>query len=87
LSARNACPAVTPGLKDKSECIEYMCAKIKVHTCIDLVNTKTQCKSIKEVLTIYYMSECPKLTHVRVANNGKVNVEVLHRQLTGGTNA
>jgi hypothetical protein len=35
--------AVTPGLKDKSECIEYMCARIKLHTCIDSVYTKTQC--------------------------------------------
>jgi hypothetical protein len=25
--------------------IEYMCARIKLHTCIDLVNTKTQRKS------------------------------------------
>jgi hypothetical protein len=37
---------VTPGFKGKSECIEYMCARIKVHTCIDLVNTKTQCPSV-----------------------------------------
>jgi hypothetical protein len=24
---------------------EYMCARIKLHTCIDAVNTKTQCKT------------------------------------------
>jgi hypothetical protein len=42
---------------------------------------------MEEVLNIYYMTECLKLTHVRVANSGKVNVEVLHRQLTRGTNA
>jgi hypothetical protein len=29
--------SVTPGFKGKSECIEYMCARIKLHTCIDSV--------------------------------------------------
>jgi hypothetical protein len=63
---------------------EYMCARIKLHTCIDPVNTKTQCKSVKRVLNIYYMTECLNLTIVRVANSGKeTNVEVLHRQLIG----
>jgi hypothetical protein len=38
-----SCTFVTPGFKDKSECIEYMCARIKLHTCIDSVYTKTQC--------------------------------------------
>jgi hypothetical protein len=66
---------------------EYMCARIKVYTCVDSVNTKTQCKSVKEVLNIYYMTECLKLAHIRVVNCEKVNVEVLHRQMTGGTNA
>jgi hypothetical protein len=37
---------VTSEFKGKLECIEYMCARIKVHTCIDLVNTKTQCQRI-----------------------------------------
>jgi hypothetical protein len=37
---------VTPRFKGKSECIEYMCIRIKLHTCIDSVNTKTQCKSV-----------------------------------------
>jgi hypothetical protein len=78
---------VTPRFKDKFECKEYMYVRIKVHTCIDSVNIKTQCKSVKEALNIYYMTVCLKLTHVRVANSGKVNVEVLHRQLTGGTSA
>jgi hypothetical protein len=41
---------VTPRFKDKSECIEHMCARIKLHTYVDSVNTKTQCKSVKEVL-------------------------------------
>jgi hypothetical protein len=30
----------------ESECIEYMCARIKLHTCIDSVNTKNSAKSI-----------------------------------------
>jgi hypothetical protein len=37
---------VTPGIKVKSECIEYMCVKIKLHTCIDSVNTKNSVKSV-----------------------------------------
>jgi hypothetical protein len=62
---------------------EYLCARIKLHTCIDSVNTKTQCKRVKRVLNIYYMTECLNLTIVRVTNSGKeTNVEVLHRQLT-----
>jgi hypothetical protein len=28
-----------------------------------------------------------KLTHIRVANNGKVNTDIHHRQLTEGANA
>jgi hypothetical protein len=35
---------VTPGFKGKPECIEHMCARIKFHTCVDSVYTKTQCK-------------------------------------------
>jgi hypothetical protein len=40
--------AVTPRYKEKSECIEYMCAKNKLHTCIDSVNTKTVPKAYRE---------------------------------------
>jgi hypothetical protein len=52
---------VTTGFKGKSECIEHMCARIKFHTCVDLVYTKTQCKSVKRVLKLYYMTECLKI--------------------------
>jgi hypothetical protein len=52
---------VTPGFKDKSECIEHMCTRIKFHTCVDSVYTKTQCKSVKGVLKLYYMTECLKI--------------------------
>jgi hypothetical protein len=51
---------VTPGFKGKSECIEHMCARIKFHTCVDSVYTKTQCKSVKRVLKLYYMTKCLK---------------------------
>jgi hypothetical protein len=37
---------VTPGFKGKFECIEYMCARIKLHTCIDSVNTHYQKRSL-----------------------------------------
>jgi hypothetical protein len=43
-------PLVTPGFKGKSECIKHMCARIKFHTCVDSVYTKTQCKSVKREL-------------------------------------
>jgi hypothetical protein len=52
---------VTPGFKGKSECLEHMCARIKFHTCVDSVYTKTQCKSVKKVLKLYYMTECLKI--------------------------
>jgi hypothetical protein len=35
--------SVTPGFKGKSECIEHICARIKFHTCVDSVYTKTRC--------------------------------------------
>jgi hypothetical protein len=52
---------VTPGFKGKSECIEHMCVRIKFHTCVDSVYTKTQCKSVKRVLELYYMTECLRI--------------------------
>jgi hypothetical protein len=57
----NATIVVTPGFKGKSECIEHMCARIKLHTCVDSVYTKTQCKSVKRVLKLYYTTECLKI--------------------------
>jgi hypothetical protein len=63
---------------------EYMCARNKLHTCIDSVNTKNTVQIVKRVLNIYYMTECLNLTTILVANRGKeTHVEVLHRQLTG----
>jgi hypothetical protein len=73
---------VTPGFKGKSECIEHMCARIKFHTCVDSVYTKTQCKSVKRVLKLYYMTECLKIVTKESTSSGKGR---LHRQLTGGT--
>jgi hypothetical protein len=40
---------------------EHMCARIKFHTCVDSVYTKTQCKSVKRVLKLYDMTECLKI--------------------------
>jgi hypothetical protein len=59
--AKNTGRVVTPGFKDKSECIEHMCVRIKFHACVDSVYTKTQCKSVKRVLKLYYMTECLKI--------------------------
>jgi hypothetical protein len=74
---------VTPGFKSKSECIEHMCARIKLHTCVDsVVYTKTQCKSVKGVLKLYYMTECLQIVTKASTSSGKGR---LHRQLTGGT--
>jgi hypothetical protein len=38
--------SVTPEFKSKPEFIEYMCARIKLHTCIDSVNTENSAKSV-----------------------------------------
>jgi hypothetical protein len=57
-----ASPAhVTLEFKGKSECTEYMCARIKVHTCIDLVNTVSKrIKSIKTLLHDQMSQNCIK---------------------------
>jgi hypothetical protein len=44
---------VTPSFKGKTECIDYMCARIKLHTCNDIVNTKNSATRIKS----YYMTK------------------------------
>jgi hypothetical protein len=31
---------VTPGFKGKTECIDHVCARIKLHTRLDIANTK-----------------------------------------------
>jgi predicted ATP-grasp superfamily ATP-dependent carboligase len=38
---------VTPSFKGKTECIDYVCAKIKLHTRLDIVNTKISTTRIK----------------------------------------
>jgi hypothetical protein len=35
---------------------KHMCARIKLLTCVDLVNTKNSAKIVKEVLKLYYMT-------------------------------
>jgi hypothetical protein len=37
----------TPSLKGKTECIDHVCARIKLHTCLDIVNTKISATRIK----------------------------------------
>jgi hypothetical protein len=38
---------VTPGFKGKTECIDHVCARIKLHTRLDIMNTKTSATQIK----------------------------------------
>jgi hypothetical protein len=43
---------VTPSFKGKTECIDHVCAKIKLHTRNDIVNTKISASRIES----YYMT-------------------------------
>jgi hypothetical protein len=38
---------VTTSFKGKTECIDHVCTKIKLHTCLDIVNTKISATRIK----------------------------------------
>jgi hypothetical protein len=38
---------VTPSFKEKTECIDHVCARIKLHTRLDIVNTKISATRIK----------------------------------------
>jgi hypothetical protein len=44
---------VTPSFKGKTECIDHVCARIKLHTCLEIVNTKISATRIKS----YYMTK------------------------------
>jgi hypothetical protein len=39
--------SVTPSFKGKTECIDHLRARIKFHTCLDIVNTKISATRIK----------------------------------------
>jgi hypothetical protein len=39
--------AVTPSFKGKTECNDHVCARIKLHTCLDIMNTKISATRIK----------------------------------------
>jgi hypothetical protein len=39
--------SVTPSFKGKTECIDHVCARIKLHTRLDIVNTKISATGIK----------------------------------------
>jgi hypothetical protein len=38
---------VTPGFKGKTECIDHVCARIKLHTRLDIMNTKISATRIE----------------------------------------
>jgi hypothetical protein len=38
---------VTPSFKGKTECIDHVCARIKLHTRLDIMNTKISATRIK----------------------------------------
>jgi hypothetical protein len=38
---------VTPGFKGKTECIDHECARIKLHTRLDIMNTKISATRIR----------------------------------------
>jgi hypothetical protein len=38
---------VTPSFKGKTECIDHVCARIKLHTRLDIMNTKNNATQIK----------------------------------------
>jgi hypothetical protein len=47
LFARSSCLDVTPGFKGKTECIDHVCVRIKLHTRLDIMNTKNSATRIK----------------------------------------
>jgi hypothetical protein len=38
---------VTPSFKGKTKCIDHVCARIKLHTRLDIMNTKNSATRIK----------------------------------------
>jgi hypothetical protein len=38
---------VTPSFKGKTECIDHVCARIKLHTRLDILNTKISATQMK----------------------------------------
>jgi hypothetical protein len=40
-------PFVTPSFKGKTECIDHVCARIKLHIRLDIMNTKIIATRIK----------------------------------------
>jgi hypothetical protein len=41
------CGRVTPSFKGKTECIDHVCARIKLHTRLDIMNTKISATRMK----------------------------------------
>jgi hypothetical protein len=47
ISVYRALNTVTPSFKGKTECIDHVCARIKLHTRLDTVNTKISVTQLK----------------------------------------
>jgi hypothetical protein len=48
---------VTPSFKGKTECIDHVCVRIKLHTRNDIVNTKTSATRIKSCYKTKVLNE------------------------------
>jgi hypothetical protein len=48
---------ITPSFKGKTECIDHVCARIKLHTHNDIVNTKISDTRIKSYYTTKVLRE------------------------------
>jgi hypothetical protein len=49
--------SVTPSFKGKAECIDHLCARIKLHTCNDIVNTKISATRVKSYYKTMVLNE------------------------------
>jgi hypothetical protein len=67
-----------PVLKAKTECIDHVCTRIKLHTRNDIMNTKISATRIKS----YYKT---KVLKRNINNEFSHQIKCLHRQLTEAT--
>jgi hypothetical protein len=68
---------VTPSFKGKTECTDHVCARIKLHTRLDIVNTKNSATNTR-VITNHSLNR-------NLNNEFSQRIKCLHRQLTEGT--
>jgi hypothetical protein len=57
---------VAPSFKGKTECIDHVCARIKLHTRNDIVNTKISATRIRS----YYMTKVLNETEITSSRSG-----------------